>query len=481
MSNFDENSNKMKKILPFLAILLVSCFSINAQKLVSAQLINTTSASILVFVNPAAKYDVNTYKITYNTTDVGGTPTIASGALMVPVNSGCDQFGLVSYSHGTVLEKIAVPSNNNTEAVIPKLFASAGHVAVAPDYLGLGDNAGLHPYLHAESEATSNIDLMRAAREYIADSLSLTLNGEVFITGYSQGGHAAMASAKYIQDNNLLSEFDIKAVGPASGPYNLSGSQSAVLLSNLPYSNPGYVCYLLFSYNRVYGNIFTNYSDLLKSPYDVTIPPYFNGTYPMDSVNANLPDTISGFLQDSVLANLSSSAATGAHPIWKALQKNDNYNWVPSFPMELYYCTMDEQVGFQNALDAADSMTANGAVSVVAVNKGALDHGGCVIPSLTGALNFFQANGTACVNISLEEKLAQGLISLYPNPANNFFIIGGLEEESYIAIVDINGRVVKEGAYMPFSKFRTDELKTGFYFVRLESEGYTATIKLIMN
>jgi hypothetical protein len=470
----------MKKVLLSLLFLGLG-LSGKAQYLVSGELTNTVSAQVLVFVNPAALYDVNSYKIIYNTTDIDGTPTTASGALMVPVNSGCDLFPLVSYSHGTVLERENVPSRNNNESFIPKILASTGRIAVAADYLGLGDNPGLHPYLHAESQATASIDLMRAAREFIQDSLNVSLNGEVFVTGYSQGGHAAMATAKYIQDNSLNSEFNIVGAGPASGPYNLSGTQAAVLVSDQPYSNPGYVCYLLFGLNRVYGNIYNNYSDILKSPYDVIIPPYFDGTFPMDSVNARLPAKLSDFMQDTVLANFKNDSVGRTHPLWQALLKNDNYDWTPNFPMELYYCTLDEQVDFNNSIDAANQMTLNGSSSVVAVNQGALDHGGCVVPAIGGALSFFETLDTECVMISLEEQLRKGLISLYPNPAQSYFSVDGLEAETASVIIyDLNGRPVLERNFITEEHIAIDHLKSGIYLVRIISGNETATTKMLI-
>ncbi|HAD97404.1 MAG TPA: hypothetical protein DCG19_08350, partial [Cryomorphaceae bacterium] len=186
-------------ILLFLAVVIPG----TAQKLVSAQYLSTSTSAQLGVLSPKAIFDVDIYKIAYNTVDVDGSPTVASGAMVIPVNTTCNQFPLISYNHGTVLKKEDVPSRNNGESLIPKLMASTGKVTVCPDYLGLGDNPGLHPYLHAESEATATIDLIRAVREYINDSLTISLNGEVFITGYSQGGHAAMATLKYIQDQNL--------------------------------------------------------------------------------------------------------------------------------------------------------------------------------------------------------------------------------------------------------------------------------------
>lgn len=469
-----------KLLFSFLSIVFLT-FNSQAQVLVSSELINTAGGGILAFVSPIAQYDVNTYKITYNTMDVDGSMTVASGAVMIPMNTGCDFFPLISYSHGTVLERDNVPSRNNTESIIPKVLASTGKVTVAHDYLGLGDNAGLHPYIHAESQATAAIDLMRAAREFIEDSLSISLSGEVFLTGYSQGGHGAMATAKYIQDNNLLGEFDIRAVAPASGPYNLSGSQSSVLLSNQPYSNPGYICYLLFAYNRVYGNIFTNYSDILKAPYDQIIPPYFDGTFPMDSVNNQLPAVLSGFIQDSVLANLNATSTSFAHPIWQALLANDNFDWAPNFPMELYYCTMDEQVNYLNSIVTADSMTAAGAVSVVAVNNGALTHGGCVLPSISAASAFFDLHATPCSNIGLQDKFSKGLVSIYPNPASGYFSLNGLDSEARIIIHDLQGKLVLDRIINSEERVDISDLKNSIYALRIISENQMISTKLVVH
>ena len=86
----------------------------------------------------------------------------------------------------------------------------------------MGDNPGIHPYVHWESEATASIDLIRASREFLMDSLEIWDNNQLFLTGYSQGGHSTMAIHKYIKVNNLQSEFNVVASAPMSGPYALS-------------------------------------------------------------------------------------------------------------------------------------------------------------------------------------------------------------------------------------------------------------------
>jgi pimeloyl-ACP methyl ester carboxylesterase len=66
-------------------------------------------------------------------------------------------------------------------------FLKAGYVVAASDYQGLG-TPGPHPYLVGASEAMSELDIVRAAR-----NLKQAHAGTDFaVWGHSQGGHAAL-------------------------------------------------------------------------------------------------------------------------------------------------------------------------------------------------------------------------------------------------------------------------------------------------
>jgi hypothetical protein len=202
----------MKKLL-LICLLATITFSSNAQTVVSVEHLGSYSRATLIatFFGVAFDNGVEEYKVIYNTSDIDGNPTIASGAMYIPW--GCSNFPMGVYQHGTVFDAESVPSRGQEQ--IGLALAGFGYATVAPDYLGLGDNpSNIHPYLHAESQATVAADLIRAARTYIADSMGLAHNGELFITGYSQGGHAAMGFHKYIEDNNLLGEFNVVASAP---------------------------------------------------------------------------------------------------------------------------------------------------------------------------------------------------------------------------------------------------------------------------
>lgn len=441
----------MKTVLNFklksLALLIALSLGHNAQSqdLVSSELVVSITAPFLgIPFILEGEFDIDYYKITYTTVDLQGEPTIASGGIAIPKSTTCDIFPMVLYCHGTVLRKQDVPSANNEEARIPQTFGGQGFIALAPDYLGLGDNPGLHPYVHAESQATASIDMFYAASEFIESLDDAVYNGELFVTGYSQGGHASMATLKYAQDNGIAEEMGIVAGAPASGPYNMSGSQAEVLLSGEPYSNPGYVVYLLKSYEMAYGNIYNELGDIIQSPYDALMPTFFDGMqneFDMGVVNDTLPSTLPELLVDTVLTNLMTN---DNHPIWQALRDNDNYDWAPEMPIRMYYCDGDEQVPFENSIVARDSMIANGAADVEAinVNPGA-SHGGCIIPAILSARLFFDELASPCGFVANTDNAdGFGTLELWPNPSSGNVRIALPENTGTLSIYDLYGKNV---------------------------------------
>ena len=452
--------------------LFVSCYIIafsHGQQLVSCTYLNQTSSLILsTFSGLNVPYDIDLYKMVYNTVDVHGNPTIASGAFVVPTNTNCADFPIAAYNHGTALPKNDVPSSDNQEAYVGKIFASGGYFVCMPDYLGMGESPGFHPYVHGESEATATLDMIRAAREFISDSLNLIDNGQVFLTGYSQGGHACMATHKYIHENNLQNEFDVIASAPCSGPYDLSGIMADTIMSPTPYSNPGYITYLLASYEMVYGNIFSTWSDVLYSPYDSLVPPYFsnnNITLDMGSLNNILPNDMSLLIRDTCMNNFRNDSVNQNHPWWQALLDNDNFDWVPQEPVRMYYCTADEQVAYTNALSAETYMNANGAPSVEAINAGSGNHSACVFPALSSAFNWFQSLKSACT-ITSSSSLAMIAPKVHPNPLTNQMTIE-TKSEGYLEVFTIQGKKIYTSQFFDKLIINTTQWNTGSYLLKI--------------
>ena len=183
--------------------------------------------------------------------------TIATGAFCIP-QSDCD-FPIASYQHGTVAAKTSVPSHFSAELNVGILLATTGYHLCLPDYIGLGDSPGLHPYVHSKSEATASVDMIKASKTY-AEQEGHAFNEQLLILGYSQGGHATMALHKEIEENDT--GLTLTASFPLSGPYDVSGVQTDVIVGNQPYPTPGYLPYILFAYNSVYGNLFNEPSEV---------------------------------------------------------------------------------------------------------------------------------------------------------------------------------------------------------------------------
>ena len=96
-----------------------------------------------------AEYGYWMYKITYETIDINGDPHIATGTVSYPRVDWPEipnqAFPILSYQHGTVVERSDVTSVNG-EWILPAILTGSGYVYVEPDYFGLGDSEGMHPY-----------------------------------------------------------------------------------------------------------------------------------------------------------------------------------------------------------------------------------------------------------------------------------------------------------------------------------------------
>lgn len=223
-------------------------------------------ASGLIALSGPAKCDVKLVSLNYVTPGAKGESSNASGVLLLPTGAGCTAAApLVAYAKGTDVQKtrtLANPADGET-GLLAAMYAGQGYAVVATDYLGFAkSNYSFHPYLHADSQATSVIDSIRAARNAVASQGS-SLNGKVMLTGYSQGGHASMAAHRAIE-KDLAAEINVVAGAHLAGPYNLSGSMK------LPDAIAGYqffVPYLVTAWQKIYGNLYSDVKTAFKAPY----------------------------------------------------------------------------------------------------------------------------------------------------------------------------------------------------------------------
>lgn len=327
---------------------------------------------------------IDVFRMNYKTINSHGEESFASGAVVIP--TGADgPFPMSVYNHGTSIAKQDVPSYESTELNIGVINGSTGYVMVLPDYLGMGDGPGRHPYQMYTPTVTATVDMMRAVKTYSMDN-DINLNEQVFLFGYSQGGHAAMAVHQDIE-KIYADEFTVTASAPMSGAYDMSGAMVDIMLSDEPYSVPFYLPYILLSLQDLYMP-YDGPSDFLKAPWDTTLPPLYDGSVSGGYLNDLLPAVPKEVIRDDVEEAFSTDPD---HIIRQLLEENDAFRFIPQAPLRMYYCTEDEQVTHQNTINALAWFEANGATNVSSQDGGALTHNGCVLPSLLNAKAWFDS------------------------------------------------------------------------------------------
>lgn len=464
---------------PVLSLIAAAfALSLPAQYLISDSLISSYTIAELADQGIAgAQNDIETYRVVYSTVDAFGAPTIASAAVTLPVNTACT-YALAAYMHGTVLNRAGVPSRLSDEIVVAYYLGAFRYVAVLPDYLGLGDSPGPHPYMHAASEATAGRDALRAARELCALK-GVALSGQLFLTGYSQGGHACMAMHRLLEEEHA-DEFQVTAAAPCSGPYDPAGVQAEVIIADQPYPAPYYLPYVLFSYKHVYPWLYGDVHEVLVEPYATLLPPLFLGNNGSGAVDAIMPAIPNQIL---VPAMLQAFITEPDHPFREALRDNAVFDWAPQARLRMFYCDGDDHVFYQNSIVARDAMQANGAPDVQAINAGAgLDHNGCAFPALLQAKGVFDALQWPCGGIGIaEQDGAQWRVA--PNPASDRVRITRdiAPETATWRLRAADGRIIMHGRLQAGAAEQWLEiggLASGMYAIEVEAGAWSAVLRL---
>lgn len=302
----------------------------------TAQIDAGTASSGLQAITGKAKCDVKVVPINYTTLGPKGENTNASGVLLVPTGAACTSPApLVAYAKGTDLQKPRTLANpQDAESfLLTAMYASQGYAVVATDYLGYAKSAfPYHPYLHADSEARSVLDSVRAARSAVL-SAGGSLSGKVMFAGYSQGGHSSMAAHRAAERDYPL-EFDVAAGAHLAGPYNLSGSFK---LTNAILGYQFFVPFLVTSYQKVYGDVYTDVNTAFKAPYAAGIEnllpnPTLTGstlvtTGALPGANGETPNQARDALFQS--AFLTDVQTNPNNALFLDAKKNDLFGWSP--------------------------------------------------------------------------------------------------------------------------------------------------------
>lgn len=325
-------------------------------------------------------YDVEVVKLVYNTSLEDDSIVQASGIVAIP-KSKSGPSPLLSYQHATLFKDTAVPSNDPLFDMTPVLAASAGFVAVAPDYIGYGTTKSLtHPYIQAVPSANSVIDLIRAAKSYLK-TRDIALNDQLFLAGYSEGGYATLAAHRQIE-REFSDELTITASIAGGGPYDIRSMADQIILHETVLDSPAYFGYIVHAYDRTY-DLDNLTLRAIASPHHRTIDNYYDGNSTGSTINAILPRNTSELFNPYFQSEYAGIA--GELTLKYRLDQNNVYDWKPEAPLKLFHGQNDNYVAYSNATTALSTMQGNGATSVSLTNCGVVPstHAKCGIEFAT--------------------------------------------------------------------------------------------------
>jgi pimeloyl-ACP methyl ester carboxylesterase len=298
---------------------------------------------------------IDCYRMQYSVGS-GGEAVQLSGLLALP--RGVSPRRLVSFQHGTTTTRSAVPSQpDGTGLAAAIVFAGNGHALVAPDYPGLGESAGRHPYYVADE-----IGPAIAAMVEETQRLEGVPNGPVFLSGFSEGGWASLAALRVLEGKGK----QVLGSAQVAGAYDLRHvSLPAALKGGAP-SHSLYLAYAAWGQAAYYGH---SLDSVLTPEYAVIVDRLFAGAKPQEIISTLPQDPRRMFNQ----AFLDAYDHDEAHWYLDAFAVNSLVNVTPRAPVRLYYGSKDLDVVPEEALAASRSMRARGA-DVRVVDLGPVGH-----------------------------------------------------------------------------------------------------------
>jgi dipeptidyl aminopeptidase/acylaminoacyl peptidase len=329
------------------------------------------------------KYGVKTYRLVYQTTYNGKTIN-ASGLILLPTNMQ-EAAPIISVQHGTTFVKDDAPSAAGGYTGM-ELFASAGYIALMPDFIGYGESSTIfHPYYDKEHSARAVIDMIKAAKEYLLQQ-KIAFNDKLFLAGYSEGGYVTLAAANEIE-TDPTEGLKVTAVAAGAGGYDLVEMLKGVTTNDY-YSYPSYLSFVLMSYNTTYGWN-KNLSYFFSQPYADSLGKYMNGQYDGGFINSKLTTSVNKLFNPQFFQRL--KTAEGEPELKQAIINNSVAGWKTAIPTRLFHGTRDEIIPYHNSEVTLEKFKASGSGDVTLKLIPGGTHGSAFVPMLEEIVPWFQS------------------------------------------------------------------------------------------
>lgn len=332
-------------------------------------------------------YGVDVYYLEYPMEHLGKTIT-ASGLVCVPQEEGLS-FPVISFQHGTLIEKSDAPSLSASSLQTRGMSAIAGvgYVVSIPDLIGFGSSSDyFHPYFHKESNVNATLKMLEAIKQVPEGDFSgVSISDSLFLTSYSQGGWITLAALEALENNTYhLNDYTVMGTVCGAGPYDPEIVRQYVM--NLEeYEQPYYMPYVLLSFQETNYNV-GDMSVYFKEPYATDIPGLYNGTNSGGEINAALTRTTADFYTDAFLTNFSDSRFD---ELRNAFVENRVNAWTCKTPLKLAHGDNDTYVPIEASVDMYNELLDQNSSNVELLVLPNLDHSTGVVPTIEIALSFF--------------------------------------------------------------------------------------------
>ena len=198
--------------------------------------------------------------------------------------------------------------------------------------------------------------------KFFAKDNNITLNNQLFLTGYSEGGYASMATLKKIEEEQIT-DLKVSMAAPMAGPYPLKAMADYVLKKD-SWIFPTLMAYLGYAYATANDK---ELNTLFNAPYATEIPKLFNKELNYLEVRPSLTQKIKGeggLYIDSFVSNYFND---DEHWFATEITKNSIHNWIPTTPLRLVQCEGDDLIPYEMATITESKMKELGVSDVVLV------------------------------------------------------------------------------------------------------------------
>lgn len=357
-------------------------------KLTTSQLLSRLNAFVSnpdSLVHP--KYNVTAYRIFYKTHDYQNKEITASGLVYIPEIKNYT-VPVICYQHGTVYEKNEVPSiSSDLSYFAPFILASeSGAIVCASDYIGLGFSEGIQHFFEPTEEANAVVDMLGSVQNTINKTYhSLTFNSNVFLMGYSQGGHATLTAQRKLE-TVYPAQFNIKASAPMASFFSFEKSTQLNNMKGSVFTTYPSVYAFLINSVQTTQHIFPSYQTVFITPFDSLTNFLFNGNYTVGVVNALYPNYFYDALQPAFRIDLKNNPN---NLFLQAIKKYDVINdWVPKTPTHIYHSESDEIAFYDNSVIAYNTFKQKGG-NVSLISLGNVSHLDGNLKAITEVRNWF--------------------------------------------------------------------------------------------